>query len=302
MEAVLDFLETIFRAFMVGLVRGTLYGVIGLGVVLIYKSQRVINFAQAEIATFAAFMLYFGLNIIRLPYVLAALMAILAAVLLSVVIERLVYQPLKNSPDVTVFVATAGVALLLIALTLLIGGANILIVQPLAPAAETRFAEISPLLALVSPQRLLVLAVLVVGSLLLTLFFRTPHGKAILAMSSEPFAVRLAGINPNRLSILIWAIGGVLAGAAGVAYIPTSALVPGAFTSEALIPALTGVVIGGLTSLPGALAGGIIVGFISELAAAFAPATVPGPNIIAAFAILLLTLLFRPQGLLARGS
>ena len=298
----LDFLQPIFTAFLVGLVRGTLYGVIGLGIVLIFKSQRVINFAQAEIATFAAFMLYFGLTVLKLPYAVSAVGAVLMAVLLSLLIERLVYQPLRDSPDVTVFVATAGVALLLIALTLLISGANIAIVPPVFPEAEQRFSEINPLLGLVSPQRLLVLAVLLVGSLLLTLFFKTPYGRAILAMSAEPFAVRLAGINPNRLSLMIWGIGGLLAGAAGVAFIPTSTLVPGAFTTEAIIPALTAVVIGGLTSLPGALAGGIIVGFISELAAAYAPAGLPGPNIIAAFVILLLTLLFRPQGLLARGT
>ena len=303
----MGFLQDVFQAFMVGLVNGTIYGVIGLGIVLIFKAQRVINFAQAEIATVSAFALYFLLNnpsTADWPYPASAFLAVSLGVLLALLIERLVYQPLRDSPDVTVFVATAGVALLLIALALLIGGANILIVDPLWPAQEESFASRGAIFALISPQRMLVLAVLVVGSVLLALFFKTPRGKAILAMSAEPFAVRLAGINPNQMSLLIWGISGLLAGAAGAAYIgvPGAALTPGAFTTLALVPALTAVVIGGLTSLPGALVGGLMIGFVSELAVTFTPSTIPAPNLIASFIILLLTLLFRPQGLLARGT
>jgi branched-chain amino acid transport system permease protein len=297
---VADFFESVFRALMVGMVTGTIYGLIGLGIVLIYKAQRVINFAQAEIATFAAFMLYLFHSKIGAPYVLAMLAAIVLAVLLSVGIERVVIRQLRDAPDVTVFVATAGVALFLIAMTFLIGGANILIVDPLFGEIETRIAE-QPLLGLLSPQRLMVLAVLIAFSLGLAWFFaKKPLGRAILAMSAEPFAVRLAGISADRMSMFVWGLTGLLAGVAGVVFIPTSALTPGYFTANALIPALTSIVVGGLTSLPGALVGGLLIGFLSELTAQFAPATVPSPNIIAAFVILLLTLLFRPKGLLAR--
>lgn len=295
-----DFFESVFRALMVGMVTGTIYGLIGLGIVLIYKAQRVINFAQAEVATFAAFMLYLFHAKVGAPYVVAMLIAIVLAVLLSVGIERAVIRPLRNAPDVTVFVATAGVALFLIAMTFLIGGANILIVDPLFGETETRIAE-QPLLGLLSPQRLLVLALLIGFSLSLAWFFaKKPLGRAILAMSAEPFAVRLAGISADRMSMFVWGLTGLLAGAAGVAFIPTSALTPGYFTANALIPALTSIVVGGLTSLPGALVGGLLIGFLSELTAQFTPASVPSPNIIAAFVILLLTLLFRPKGLLAR--
>ena len=295
-----DFFESVFRALMVGMVTGTIYGLIGLGIVLIFKAQRVMNFAQAEIATFAAFMLYYFHAQLGVPYVLSMLIAIILAVVLSVGVERVVIRPLRDAPDVTVFVATAGVALFMIALTFLIGGANIVIVDPLFGALETRIAK-QPILGLVSPQRLLVLALLVTFSLSLAWFFaKKPLGRAILAMSAEPFAVRLAGISANRMSTVVWGMAGLLAGAAGVAFIPTSALTPGYFTANALIPALTSIVVGGLTSLPGALVGGLLIGFLSELTAQFTPATVPSPNIIAAFVILLLTLLFRPKGLLAR--
>lgn len=297
-----EVLDGLFRAVVVGLVTGTIYGLIGLGIVLIYKSQKIINFAQAEFATFGAFMLYVLTGVVDgVPYPLAAILAVSATVVLAVLVERIVIRPLRSSPDVTVFVATAGVALLIIAVTLVVAGANIVIVAPAFEGLEARFAEIGGLVALLSPQRLIVFSILVVAAVVLGLFFsRTLLGKGILAMSAEPFAVRLAGMSTERMSILIWAIAGLVAGLAGVAFVPTSALTPGLFTSIALIPALTAVVIGGLTSLPGAFVGGLAIGFVAEIAAVFAPPQVPGPEIIASFVILLLTLLFRPQGLLAK--
>jgi branched-chain amino acid transport system permease protein len=295
------FFENIITAVMVGLVTGTIYGLIGLGIVLIFKSQKVINFAQAEFATFGAFMLFVFRVQLGIPYGIAAILAVSATVVLAIVVERLVIRPLRGSPDVTIFVATAGIALLIIGVTFIVAGANIVIVPPVFPGLEQSFAEAGRLVGLISPQRLMVLSVLVVSAAALALFFsRTTLGKGILAMSAEPFAVRLAGISTERMSILIWGIAGALAGLAGVAFVPTSALTPALFTGIALIPALTAVVIGGLTSLPGAFVGGLLIGFISELAAIFTPAQIPGPEIIASFVILLLTLLFRPNGLLAR--
>jgi branched-chain amino acid transport system permease protein len=293
--------ETILTAVMVGMVTGTIYGLIGLGIVLIFKSQKVINFAQAEFATFGAFMLFVFRVQMELPYFLAGFLAVSATVVLSILVERLVIRPLRGSPDVTVFVATAGVALLIIGVTFIVAGANINIVPPVFPDLERSFGEAGRLVGLVSPQRLMVLSLLLLCAGSLAVFFsKTTLGKGILAMSAEPFAVRLAGISTEKMSIMIWGIAGLVAGLAGVAFVPTSALTPAMFTGIALIPALTAVVIGGLTSLPGAFVGGLIIGFISEIAAAFTPAQVPGPEIIASFLVLLLTLLFRPKGLLAR--
>lgn len=306
----MEILNGVITALLGGLINGTIYGLIGLGIVLIFKSQRVINFAQGEFATTAAFVLYVLTSVYdlrtRLPfgqlggYLVAVALAILAAVVLAVVVERLVVRPLRGSPDVTVFVATAGVALFIIAVTLLLAGPNILIVDPMLPKLEEAFQQ-RGLLGLVSPQRLIMLGVFVASAGGLAVFFsRTALGRGVLAMSAEPFAVRLAGISTERMSILVWAMAGLVSGAAGVAFIPTTALTAGFFTRGALIPALTAVVIGGLTSLPGAFAGGLLIGFIQAFAAQFVPATIPEPGTIAVFVVLVLTLLLRPQGLLAK--
>lgn len=295
MAALTNFIGSI----LIGIVNGAIYGFIGLGIVLIYKTQRVVNFAIGEFATLAAFMLFLFHSRLSLPYGVAVLLALLVGVLAAVIVERAVIRPLRGARDVTVFVATAGVALFMVALTFLIGGANILIVQPIVSGdlwSGVTLADYQ-----ISPQQLIVIVLLLSVAAGLAAFFRLPIGRALLALSQEPFAVRLAGISVSRLSLLVWVMAGLLAGLAGVAYAPTTTLVPGLFTSTALFPALTATVIGGLTSLPGAFAGGIAVGIAQALAAQYARGLgVPGPDTVIVFVILLVVLFFRPQGLLAK--
>ena len=292
-------LSNFIGALLIGIVNGAIYGFIGLGIVLIYKTQRVVNFAQGEFATLGAFMLYLFHTRLALPYGVAALLAVLVAGVAAVIIERTVIRPLRESRDVTVFVATAGVALFMIALTFLIGGANILTVQPLVNPEV--WGGITLAAYQISPQQLLVIALLLATAALLAVLFKLPIGRALLALSQEPFAVRLAGISTSKLSLFIWILAGVLAGMAGVAYSPTTTVTPGLFTATALFPALTATVLGGLTSLPGAFAGGIAVGIAQALAAQYARNLgIPGPDTAIVFIILLAVLFFRPQGLLAK--
>ena len=150
-------------------------------------------------------------------------------------------------------------------------------------------------------QQLMVIGVLVAVALLLTAFFKLPIGRALLAVSREPFAVRLAGISTSRMSMLVWVMAGMIAGLAGVFFAPTTQVTPGLFTALALFPALTGAVLGGLTSLPGAIFGGLVVGMVQSVASVYIPSDViPGPDTVIVFLILLAVLFFRPEGLLAR--
>jgi branched-chain amino acid transport system permease protein len=292
-------LTNFIGALLIGIVNGAIYGFIGLGIVLIYKTQRVVNFAQGEFATLGAFMLYLFHARASLPYALAAFLAVAASGLTAVLIERVVIAPLRGARDVTVFVATAGVALFIIAVTFLIGGANILVVDPLVSGDLWTGVTLADYQ--ISPQQLLVIALLLGTAGLLAFLFRLPLGRALLALSQEPFAVRLAGISVSRLSLFVWILAGVLAGVAGVAYSPTTTVTPGLFTATALFPALTATVLGGLTSLPGAFAGGIAVGIAQALAAQYARNFgIPGPDTVVVFVILLVVLFFRPQGLLAK--
>ena len=282
---------------LIGIVTGSIYALLALGLVLIFKTQRVVNFAQAEFATMGAFGFYIFHAVLKVPYGLAALLAVLSCGVLALLVERIVIRPLRDSRDVTVFVATAGVALLIVSLTLFIGDANIRQVEPLLKDNPGFTVGTLP----ISYQQLMVIGVLAAVAALLTVFFKLPLGRALLAVSREPFAVRLAGISTNRLSMLVWVMAGLIAGLAGVFFAPTTQVTPGLFTQVALFPALTGAVLGGLTSLPGAVVGGLAVGIVQSVASVYATNLgVPGPDTVIVFIILLAVLFFRPEGLLAR--
>lgn len=282
---------------LIGIVTGSIYSLIAVGLVLIFKTQRVVNFAQAEFATMGAFAFYF-LHFVRgMPYALAAALSVVASGVLALIVERVVIRPLRDARDVTVFVASAGVALFIISMTLFVGDANIRVVEPIFEGNPGFTVSDVP----ISYQQLLMIGVLAVVAALLTLFFKLPIGRALLAVSREPFAVRLAGISTSRLSMLVWIMGGLIAGMAGVFFAPTTQVTPGLFTQVALFPALTGAVLGGLTSLPGAVVGGLAVGVIQSVASVyFTNLGVPGPDTAIVFIILLAVLFLRPQGLLAK--
>ena len=285
-----------------GFVQGCVYGLLGLGLVLLYKSGRIFNFAQAEMGAFAAFMTAFADQgtgpLPNMPVWAAVLFGILSGVLLGLLIERLVIRPLFNAPKVTVVVATAGVFLILFAIEGFLSGPG--------PRSATRIFDgnlyvngglrITQLGGFI----VLVLAVLAIASALF--FSRTRTGTAIIAVSQEPTATRLVGISVERTSALTWALAGALGAVAGILLSGTNGVIaPGLLTSLALVPAFTAAVFGGITALPGAFVGGVVIGIIEALAATNIPKDiVPGSGKVVLFIALLAVLLVRPAGLLGK--
>jgi branched-chain amino acid transport system permease protein len=286
------------EALVIGLIGGSAYGLLALGLVLIYKSSGVFNFAQGEFGTVAVYVLY--LLHFHVPYGFAVLGALAAAVLMGVLTERLVVRPLFRAPRVTLLVATAGVALLATSVEIWFGEA---IARPIDRAFPT-LDRVSVLGVQISDQRLLLLGVLVVLAALLALFFnKTNLGLAILGASQEPTATELMGISVRRLSTLVWALAALLGGLAGVLAVPEGGgFAPGALTVAFLIPAFTAAVLGGMTSLPGAFVGGVIVGIVEAVGtSASVFDDIPGSaGTLLVFVVLLAVLTIRPQGLLGR--
>jgi branched-chain amino acid transport system permease protein len=285
-----------------GAIQGCVYGLLGLGLVLLYKSNRVFNFAQGEFGTCAAFGTLFAVSgkgiLPAMPLWLAVLFGLFVGVFVALVTERLVVRPLFNAPKVTLVVATAGVALLLIAVQGFLQGAEPGTFPALKGGDLINAGGIR-----LTWQGVIIIFVLAVLAVAAALFFsRTRTGTAIIAVSQEPTATSLVGISVARTSMLTWGLAGLLGGTAGILLSGNLGLIaPGSLTGLALVPAFTAAVFGGMTSLPGAFLGGVTIGVIEALASANIPTSVlPGSGRVTLFLALLLVLMIRPQGLLGK--
>jgi branched-chain amino acid transport system permease protein len=308
----------LFQPIVLGLIVGSIYGLVGLGLVLLYKSNRIFNFAQGEfgtVAAYAAFWCITGKFGFTMPYWVSILVGVTAGVLIAVLTERLVIKPLFDRPKVTVVVATAGVALFCIYGTLLIQGPN---PDVFSSSLQKPFFSVfgNDLVAGISDQnglkisklQIVTFVVLIVLAVLAALFFRyTSYGTAILAVSQEPTAASVVGINVNSVSLLTWTIAGFLGAVAGLLVAPTQTITPGFMTFTVLIPGFTAAVVGGITSLPGAFVGGLVIGVVQQLGSKLPGifpgsflADTPGISQIVVALVLLGILLVRPAGLLGK--
>lgn len=296
-----------------GIMNGAVFGLVALGLVLVYKGTRVFNFAQGEFGTLAAYILFYSLSA-KIPYAAGIIIAIAAAAVIGLVVERLVIRPLLNAPRITLLVATIALALLAIGVEILVFRIEPRSLPPLFPSANAA-GEATGLTIFdlsIEPQRLIALGVLLALGLLLAWFFsRTDLGLAVLATSQDSFATRVVGIGVERMSRFIWVSAAVLGAVAGILYVPlTGALTPAVMTANILIPAFTAGVLGGMTSLPGAFVGGIVIGVVQTtalwagghftLGEKALQEVIPGVEQVSILIVLLVVLLARPQGLLGR--
>ena len=289
------------QSLVIGVVAGSGYGLIALGLVLVYKSSGIFNFAQGEFGTVAVYALW-GAHSAGVPYGAAVLLGLVASLASGLATERFVVRPLFAAPRVTLLVATAGVSLFAIGMELWLGHSQLRFVAP----ALGRLDRVSVFGFAVSDQRLLVIATLVTLAVAGALFFaRTNLGLAVLGLSQNPLATELMGISAERLSRFTWGVAAVLGGLGGILSAPLAGgFGPGFVTLSSLIPAFTAAVLGGMNSLPGALVGGIVVG-VAESVTVGSPLFsehVPGAPSVVVFALLVAVLTFRPRGLLGPRS
>lgn len=306
-------------AIVIGIASGAAYGLVAVGIVIVYKGARVFNFAQGEFGTIAAFITFvmleqvnsiFGFEV-TVPYGAAIVVAIIGTILIGLLMERIIVRPLLNAPKVNTLVATIAFSLLAIGVELLLFRPEPKTLQPLIQTVDKKGNPVGPEIFnyFLEPQRIIIIGVLLVMAIGLGLFFsRTNLGLAVLATSQDALATRVVGIGVERMSRFIWGSAAFFGAVAGILYAPLSSLAPGAITSSVLIPAFAAAVIGGMTSLPGAFVGGIVVGVIGGLAQWAADSfylglqpwanVLPGATDVALVLVLLLVLLARPQGLL----
>lgn len=281
------------QTILLGLLLGGVYGLLAIGIVLVYKATRVLNFAQAEFGTFAAYMAWFPIMKWGLPWGVGALIALIGIAAIGFVAERYVIRPMLEGPKIAMAVATLGLMSLLGFTEIHFGP------RFLRPAVSARGPEVFGVV--VSPTRILVIVVAIaLGGALWLFLKKTTFGLGLLASADDPVAVRLMGIRMRHLSSFTWVVSALLGGIAGIlALSSTGNFEPFAMTARFFVPALAAAIVGGLSSVPGAFAGGLILGLLQAiLRTSFT--SVNGIEEAGAFALLLLILLLRPQGLFGR--
>lgn len=274
-----------------GIALGSLYALTAFGIVLIYKTTDVLTFAQGETAMFSAFIAYTLLTNLGLPFVPAFVLTLVFAMGLGALVERVLIRRAAQGAHLNAIIVTIGLALVLV------GGAGAVWGYELKPFPDPITGPPLRLGNLVLTQLgALILAITILLMLLLFAFFRySLTGIAMRAVAQNRVAAQLMGIPVDRINALGWGVGTALGAVTGVLIAPTNSLFPG-MMGDVAIKAFAGAVLGGITSLPGAVLGGIILGVIDSVAGFQAPEL----RTTIAFSILVLVLVVRPAGLLGR--
>jgi branched-chain amino acid transport system permease protein len=297
------FLETLLG----GLMAGMLYSLVALGFVLIFKASGVFNFAQGAMVLFAALAMarfsawlpaWLGFESLLLANVLAFLIAAVVMFAVAWLIERLVLRHLVNQEGATLLMATLGIAYFLEGLGQTLFGGNIYKIDIGMPKDPVFVLEsIFPGGILINKEDLYaaLIAALLVGTL--SLFFqKTATGRALRAVADDHQAAQSIGIPLNRIWVIVWCVAGVVALVAGMIW--GSKLGVQFSLATVALRALPVVILGGLTSVPGAIIGGLIIGVGEKLSEVFlGPFVGGGIEIWFAYVLALGFLLFRPQGL-----
>lgn len=287
------------QALISGLANGGVYALLAVGIVLVYKGSRVLNFAQGEMGTFGLFVAFWLIDQQGLPWGVGALVAIACVALIGAVFERVVVRNMADAPRLTVAVATIGLLLLLFALELKIFGPSPRILEPPITGLGFQIAGF-----FVSPTQILALLTAVgLGIALAAFLKKTDFGLGVLAASQDPSATRLVGIRVGRVSSFTWALAGGVSAIAALLIEPTIGLFAAGFMTGLFVRALAAALLGGLTSLPGAFVGGVVVGVVEALIGQrFVQSTFPGIQSVSVMIVIVLVLLIRPRGLFGKAT
>ncbi|MGG4265218.1 branched-chain amino acid ABC transporter permease [Peribacillus simplex] len=279
-----------------GVSLGSIYALIALGYTMVYGIVKLINFAHGDVFMVGSFVGFYSITVLGLSFVPALLISMTICALFGVIIERIAYKPLRNATRIAALITAIGVSLLIEYGFIYVRGA-----QPEAypndvlPTDKFNIFGVS-----INSQSVLIFGVAVVLMIILQIIVhKTKIGKAMRAVSFDADAAKLMGINVNNTISATFAIGSALAGAAGVIfgiyYIkiePLMGVLPG-------LKAFVAAVLGGIGIIPGAMVGGLLLGVIEALVSA------AGYSLwrdAVAFVVLILILIFMPQGLFGKNK
>jgi branched-chain amino acid transport system permease protein len=279
-----------------GVVVGSIYALVALGFVIIYKSSGILNFAQGEFLVLGAYVCLTILTVGRVPLVPAFFLTMVFSAALGVLLERLILRPLIGEPVISVIMVTLGLSSILRAVIQGIWGTDTQPFPPVLPSTPVMFGPVP-----VSQGYLWSLGSVVVLLILFSAFFR--YSREGIAMRATAFSQQVAlsmGISVKRIFALSWSIAAIVSAIGGVLLGGIRGGVDGslAFLGLKVVPVT---ILGGLDSIQGAIIGGVIIGVLENLSGGYLdPLVGGGVKEVAPFVALVLILMFRPYGLFGK--
>ena len=275
-----------------GLATGSSYALVAVALVLVWKATGVLNFAQAEIGLFGAFVAWFAIESTGANYYVAVVGGMIAAAVLAMVLERTVVRPIMGESHFAMLIMTIGLYVTVNSLTTLIwGSAGQTIPSPLHGTVHlgpTLVADVNQIAAIV------VGAALTLG---LTAFFRSRWGVQMRAIAEDRVTPRLLGVSMGRVVAASWALGALLATVA-LLFQTQATLLNNTAATDLIVKATVAATIGGFASVSGAYFGGLALGVVETLAGGYISS---GDQSAVALVLVVLILLVRPEGIFTRG-
>lgn len=281
-----------------GLQIGSIYALVSLGYTMVYGVAKLINFAHGDIIMIGAYICLYlipVLSAIGLPIWVGVFVAIIVCAILGVLIERIAYRPLRNSPRISNLITAIGVSLLLENLAMMFFGAASKPFPPVFPATRIGLAGLE-----VSISTILTIVITLILAIALQIFMRKSKlGRGILATSEDEGAAQLVGIDINKSIGLTFAIGSGLAAVGSLFYLSAYAQVQPLMGSMLGIKAFIAAVLGGIGSIPGAVIGGFLLGIVEVFTRVYLDSQLADAFV---FGILILVLVLKPTGILGKNT
>ncbi|MEE4603326.1 MAG: branched-chain amino acid ABC transporter permease [Desulfobacteraceae bacterium] len=270
---------------------GAMYSLLAIGYTMVYGIIKLINFAHGEIFMCGAFFTWWFMTSFALPFPIAALIGIMLSTVLGIGVERIAYRPLRNAPRFAVIISVLGMSIFLQNMARIIWGAE-------SQTFEVDF-DVAPIIignVVIPIKKAFILATSFVLMFFLGLYVKKTYiGKAMRATAADPEAAEMMGININAVIVLTFAIGSAMGAVAGILFAINYNSIDPFMGFNAGLKAFTAAVLGGIGNIYGAMIGGILLGLFEGIGAGYISSMYRDAF---AFGVLIMVLIFRPEGLL----
>lgn len=276
-----------------GLANGALYALLALGLVLIYKTQDVVDFAHGELFMAGAYIGFTAFQLLGWSYPLAFVLSVAGGALLGVLLELVVIRPVVGHPHVTIAMVTVGVSYTMKGVIRLCYDSDIHTMPPVSNSSVSWGGVVIATQSLIN-----ILVAILLTVLILALFQWTRAGLRMRATQQNPRGARVVGIDTGKIYALTWGLAAAIGAAAGFLAAPVTLVYPD-MGAQFILKAFAAAVLGGFDSVLGAIVGGFLLGMAELLAGGYISTRLID---VASYLIIILVMIVRPQGLFGRSA